>query len=132
MKTLANLKLAGICIPMVLLLGLSACNKTDPSAESTGEKIDQMADDAGNKMDKATEHAEAVIDDAAITTKVKSALMAEPGLSSLQINVDTANGVVTLNGEVDSQASSDKAAAVATGVSDVKGVENKLTVKAAG
>lgn len=131
MKTLANLKLIGVCIPMIFFLGLAACDKKDTTAESTGEKIDQIADDTGNKMDQATDKAAVVIDDTGITTKVKAAILAEPGLDSLQINVDTVNGVVTLSGTVDSQANSDKAAGVASGVSDVKGVENKLVVKPA-
>jgi hyperosmotically inducible protein len=120
MKTLANLKLIGVCIPMIFFLGLAACEKKDNTAESTGEKMDQ-----------ATDKAAVVIDDAGITTKVKAAILAEPGLDSLQISVDTVNGVATLSGTVDSQANSDKAAGVASGVSDVKGVENKLVVKSA-
>jgi len=129
MKTSSNLKLIGACIPLVFLLGLTACNKHDTSAETAGEKVDQMSDKAGDKMEHAQDKAGAAIDDAAITTKVKTAIAGESALTALQINVDTVSGVVTLNGEVDSQANSDKAAAVATGVSDVKSVENKLTVK---
>jgi hyperosmotically inducible periplasmic protein len=129
MKNLAKLKALSICVPLVFLLGLTACNKTDTSADTAGEKMDQATDNAGAQVDKATDKAGAAIDDAAVTTKVKAAIAADSALTALQINVDTANGVVTLNGEVDSQANSDKAASIATGVSDVKGVENKLTVK---
>ena len=77
----------------------TGCNRTDTSAESLGRKIDQAQENASEKMDQATaqvkeqaEYAGDKIDDATITAKVKTALIGEPGLKSLQINVDTANG----------------------------------------
>ena len=68
-------------------------------------------------------------DDAAITTKVKTAISAEPELTNLEINVNTMRGVVTLTGPVNAQASSDKAMQLANAVPGVKQVENKLIVK---
>jgi osmotically-inducible protein OsmY len=131
MKTLTKFKFTGVCVSIICLLGLSACNQTDTSAtDTTGENVDQMADDATSSMDQATDRAAEVIDDAGITAKVKAAIMAEPGLDSLQINVDTVNGVVTLTGSADSPANSDKAAGVASGIADVKSVENRLEVEA--
>lgn len=70
-----------------------------------------------------------VIDDAAITTAVKSKILVEKGLSSLDISVDTIDGVVTLTGDVESKALADKAGAVASQVKGVKRVDNKLLVK---
>ena len=43
------------------------------------------------------------IDDSTITTKVKAALLAEPGIRSYQISVETFKGVVQLSGFVDTQ-----------------------------
>ncbi|MFO1305707.1 MAG: BON domain-containing protein [Burkholderiales bacterium] len=77
----------------------------------------------------ATTTAGAKIDDAAITTKVKAALMAEPGLRSLEINVDTRDNVVTLNGTVDSQEKKQRAMQLAQGVEGVKSVSDNLVVK---
>jgi len=54
-------------------------------------------------MAEQSEKAGVAIDDAEITTKVKAAIFAEPGLKTLQISVDTIKGVVTLSGSVDSQ-----------------------------
>ncbi|MFO1310897.1 MAG: BON domain-containing protein [Burkholderiales bacterium] len=71
----------------------------------------------------------AKIDDAAITTKVKAALMAEPGLRSLEIDVDTRDNVVTLNGTVDSQEKKQRAMQLAQGVEGVKSVSDNLVVK---
>ena len=61
------------------------------------------------------------IDDTWITTKVKSSLLADSDVAGLDINVDTLNGVVTLRGEVDSQAQIDEATRIAR---DIEGVTN--------
>jgi len=69
------------------------------------------------------------IDDATITTKVKAAIFDEPTLKTLQINVETRNGVVQLAGFVDSAQSVKKAGEVARGVKGVTAVKNDLIVK---
>ena len=69
------------------------------------------------------------IDDSAITTKVKAAILHEPGLKSAEINVETFKGVVQLSGFVRSQADIDKAVQVARGVAGVKSVKNDMRVK---
>ena len=137
MKVSENFKLVGIS--MLLVVGLAACDKPGP-AETAGQKIDQTAETAGNKMGEATdsagekmsaqgEKAGVAIDDAEITAKVKAAIFAEPGLKTLQISVDTVNGVVTLTGSVDSQQNSDTAKALAGAVAGVKEVENRLALR---
>ncbi len=63
------------------------------------------------------------IDDATITTRVKTALLNDPNVNATRIDVNTTLGVVTLAGVVRSQAEADRAVAVArkiTGVTDVK------------
>src|SRR5690606_18192413 len=61
------------------------------------------------------------VDDTWITTKVKSSLLADTDVAGLDINVDTLNGVVTLRGEVDSQAQIDEATRIAR---EIEGVTN--------
>lgn len=61
--------------------------------------------------------------DAWITTKVKAELLASPDASGLKIDVDTVNGVVSLSGEVGSQAEIDKAVEIAKGIKGVKSVD---------
>lgn len=70
----------------------------------------------------------AEVDDGVITTKVKSALLADDTVKGLDINVDTAQGMVRLSGAVDSQAQVDMATQIAKGVEGVKDVQNELTV----
>jgi len=60
-----------------------------------------------------------------ITTKVKSALLAESDVSGLDISVETANGTVSLSGDVDSQAQIDRATAVARDIEGVRAVDAK-------
>ncbi len=117
-----------IGISMLLVTGLAACDKPGP-AESTGKKIDQAADNIGAKIGQSSDKASVAIDDSEITAKVKAAVFSEPGLKTLQISVDTVKGVVTLSGSVDSQQNSDKAKTLASAVSGVKAVENKLVIK---
>jgi osmotically-inducible protein OsmY len=126
MKAFKNLKL--ISIFLLVAVGLVACNKPGP-AESAGKKIDQVVEDTGKKIDEKSDKMGTALNDSEITTKVKAAIFAEPGLKSLQISVDTVNGVVTLSGSVDTQQNSDKANALAAAVSGVKGVENRMIVK---
>jgi osmotically-inducible protein OsmY len=63
------------------------------------------------------------IDDATITGRVKTALLNDPDVAGLKIDVDTFKGVVTLSGAVETQAEANKAMQIARqtpGVSDVK------------
>jgi osmotically-inducible protein OsmY len=137
MKNLENFKL--LALSLFIVAGLAACDKPG-AAESAGKSIDQTASDAGKKMgeaaDKVSEKvseqsakAGGDIADAEITSKIKAAIFAEPGLKTLQISVDTVNGVVTLSGSVDSLASSNLVKGLASAVAGVKEVDNRLQIK---
>lgn len=67
-----------------------------------------------------------VISDATITSKVKTALLAEEDVKSMDIKVETFNGSVQLGGFVDSQWQSDQAAEVAVSVNGVQQLTNDL------
>ncbi|HKB89189.1 MAG TPA: BON domain-containing protein [Opitutaceae bacterium] len=69
------------------------------------------------------------VDDSAITTKVKSAMVSDTGMSGFQVGVETYKGVVQLTGFVDTTAQKAHAEQIARGVRGVKSVENKITVK---
>ena len=76
--------------------------------------------------------AAAPLDDATLTAKVKTALLAAPDVSGLKIDVSTANNVVTLAGTVQSAEAREEAARVARGVEGVKEVRNDLAIANAG
>jgi hyperosmotically inducible protein len=69
------------------------------------------------------------IDDANTTAAVKSELAREKASSLTRIDVDTNNGVVALNGVVESGEERQRAAKIARGVSGVKRVINNLQVQ---
>jgi hyperosmotically inducible periplasmic protein len=123
MHTLATAMLAS------LALLAAGCDQPNRSAETAGQKIDRATDKmAANTKEAATKTANAA-DDAAVTTKVKAALFAEPGLKTLQINVDTKDAVVTLEGTVDSDTLRQRAVQIATSTNGVRQVVDKLVVK---
>jgi hyperosmotically inducible protein len=69
---------------------------------------------------------------AALTTKVKTALAKDAGFKTLgKIDVDSADGVVTLKGRVESAEAKKKAEQIAKQVDGVKSVKNQLRVEAA-
>ncbi len=70
--------------------------------------------------------------DAAITARVKTALLADARTQGFDINVDTRGGSVTLTGGADSSDAKDAAGAIAMGVDGVTRVDNRLVVAAAG
>lgn len=95
-----------IFVTVVAAIVLAACVST-PTQESTGEYID----------------------DATITTKVKTRLLSSKETSGTAISVETYKGSVQLSGFVDSEAEKHRAGEIAAAVKGVKEVENKLTVK---
>ena len=69
------------------------------------------------------------VDDAVVTTKVKSALLGKDDVKSFDISVETLLGVVQLSGFVDTSAQKSTAGKVASAVKGVKEVKNNLIVK---
>ncbi len=128
-----------IGISMLLAVVLIACDKPGPaetagknidrSVDQVGQKISDAADKVGDKMSEQSAKAGVAIDDTEITAKIKAAILAESGLKSLQISVDTVKGVVTLSGSVDTRSHSDMAKALAGAVSGVSRVRNELAIQ---
>lgn len=101
MKTRQALVSALLAVTLLSPLALAACGKT------VGETID----------------------DATITTRVKTALLNDPDVSGLKIDVDTTVGVVTLSGVVRNKEEEAKAMAVARRITGVKDVRSTLQVR---
>ncbi|TAK80310.1 MAG: BON domain-containing protein [Betaproteobacteria bacterium] len=102
-----SIKRATVLIAAAALLALAGC-------ASEGEKQSSAG---------------AYIDDAAITTKVKTAIFNEPSLKLFDIGVATEDKVVHLTGSVKTRAEMAKAAEVARNVSGVRSVRNELKIK---
>lgn len=115
-------KLLVVAITLASALSLAACGKSEEKARAPGE-----APKAGAPEAKTT--VGTTIDDSAITTKVKSALLADAEVKALDIKVETNKGEVQLSGFVETQAQIDRAVSVAKGVEGVKNVDNKMSLK---
>ena len=92
----------------VAVLGVSACG-------------------GGMNIHPAT--AAAATDDASISARVKARLLNDTEVRATGIDVTTANGVVTMTGQVGSKAAEARAVELAHQVSGVKDVVSKLEVK---
>lgn len=111
--------------------------KAQQALESAGAKVEQgavkaeaAAEGAGDAARQAGNAVLEKMDDAAITAQVSAGLAKDPTLSALKIDVDTRDGVVTLNGPAPTQEAKDRATAIAQGVKGVSSVMNQLSVKA--
>ncbi|MDH4390351.1 MAG: BON domain-containing protein [Aquabacterium sp.] len=69
------------------------------------------------------------VDDTVVTSNVKTALLADPAIKSMDISVVTVKGEVQLSGMVDTQGQIDQATQVATGIVGASSVKNELRVK---
>ena len=123
----------------------NAGQKVERALERTGEKIA----DAGRKVAAEVKETAAevksstastaqeakstdtgrVLSDTAITASIKTDFLKDPDLSVLKIDVDTKDGVVTLNGLAGTEEGRKRAGQLAGAIKGVKSVQNHLTVK---
>jgi hyperosmotically inducible protein len=73
-----------------------------------------------------------VVDDSAITTKVKTAFATDKTVSAINVHVDTEKGNVRLSGTVKSDMEKQRASEIARSVAGVKSVSNNLVVRSEG
>ena len=99
-------KLVRTIVTLFIALTLAACAGT-PKQESTGEYFD----------------------DTVITSKVKTALLNDPVVSGLAVNVETFKGVVQLSGFVRTAAERDRAHVLAHQVGGVTKVVNNILLR---
>ncbi len=89
----------------------------------------QGTDNGGTGTQSTRERVGQSVDDAAITGKVKAAILRDHMLKVLDISVKTDEGIVTLSGTVDTRKALAHATAVAKRVKGVKSVKNELKVE---
>lgn len=134
-----------VLVASALALSLVACGEksspekvgkdTDRAGAQSGGKLEEVTTAAEKKVQQAenlvgekTAEASKAIGDTALTAKIKAALLAEPNLKSLAIDISTSDGIVTLYGTVDTPAIRDRVVQVVSGVNGVKSVKNNLVV----
>ncbi len=127
MKTLiAAAVAAAFALPAFAQTSTPSAQERAENREKLNEKLPTAEERAKNR-----ETVSSGASNAALTTKVKSALAADSGLGTMtSIDVDSDKGVVTLKGKVDSAAAKKKAEEIAKKVEGVKSVKNQLRVEA--
>lgn len=69
------------------------------------------------------------VDDSVITTKVKSALLADTRVSGMNVRVDTVEGRVMLSGVAKTPGERQAASDIARSIAGVRQVENRIVVQ---
>jgi hyperosmotically inducible protein len=69
-----------------------------------------------------------VLDDSAITAKIKTSLIGDKQTKARHIDVDTHDGVVALSGQVDSDAERNRAVQIARNTKGVRSVNDQMSV----
>ncbi|WP_032096658.1 MULTISPECIES: BON domain-containing protein [unclassified Alteromonas] len=92
------------------------------------EDMDSMTSGMSDDLEDGVNEGTSELTDAKIATVIKTRLLMDSDISGFDIDVDVENGNVVLTGSVDSDAEEDLAVAIAQNASDVKNVENNLTV----
>ncbi len=107
----------GLGTSVLALCLLTGCSQTDRN------RMEQKAENAAEKTERT-------IDNAALTTAVKSKLAADVRLGTLtSINVDSSGSTVTLSGHVKTSEEKSYAEDVAKTVDGVSTVVNRLEIR---
>jgi osmotically-inducible protein OsmY len=110
----------------VAALALAGCDRQAQDAvKQAGTEIKREAKQTLREVGETTGQ---VLEDSAVTAKVKAALHAEKNVKSRDIDVETFQGKVVIKGVVPDRAQADLAAKVAASVEGVTAVDNRLTV----
>ena len=134
---------------LVLALPLAAgCDSRQDDGRTVGQKVDGAVDatrtaaaevkaNAARGLEQAADAAQETskdiarkADDAAITAAITTQLAKDPELAALDIDVDTREGRVSLQGEAPSDAARQRAQAIAQKERGVTAVDNQLVVQA--
>lgn len=90
------------------------------------------APDRSMKSERGSSSVGKFIDDATVTTRVKSRFAQDDQVSAMNIGVETTDGVVQLSGYAGSEMEKSRAAEIAKQVPDVRSVNNGIIVRGAG
>jgi len=83
----------------------------------------------GYYVGKDKRDTETILNDASITSSINAQFLTTKGISTFDINVDTYDGVVILQGEVASVSIKNKVIRICKKTKDVKKVISKLKIK---
>ena len=115
---------------LILAIGLSAgCASARRAGAATKDTTVAAGREVGHKTEDVAEKVADKTSDATITAAVKAKFARDKTVDASNIDVDTKDNNVTLNGTVKSQTEADQAVALARSVEGVKDVTPHLTVQ---
>jgi hyperosmotically inducible periplasmic protein len=124
---LAGLLSAGMASPALLHAQESAAREEMQATESNAKN-----GNAGKSVKHLYRATRDELGDAAMTTKIKTALLSDKATRTLGIHVKSNQGLITLTGEVDSPHTAARAQSIAANVNGVQSVKNELTWHSSG
>lgn len=108
-----------------LIMGIEGVKSVDNLLSIYNEKEYAKSSEM-DEMDSDEKYS--ALTDAKISTVVKSRFLFNSEVSGTDINVDVSDGVVTLEGQVETDAERDLAISIAENATDVKSVNDKIRV----
>jgi hyperosmotically inducible protein len=84
---------------------------------------------SGCAVQRGQESVGAYVDDAAITTSIKSSFVSDKAVDASNIHVETLNGTVMLSGFAKDATEKETAESIARNVNGVKAVKNEIVVR---
>jgi hyperosmotically inducible protein len=135
-------KALAFAVPIVLALGLTACDRPSRTADTSDPARNSMATrpteatspraqttaPSPARPAQSTESSADSVPDATLGEKVRQALLNEHGLNARDLQVTAQNGVVTLSGKVDEKSDQQRMMLVAMSVDGVRSVVSNLVV----
>jgi hyperosmotically inducible protein len=97
-------------------------------AREAGDAAKEIGRDARERAGDVADRTGVALTDAAVTSAVKAKFLADTAVSGLKIDVDTKDGVVTLNGTVATKAEADRAMSLARESAGVERVVSNLRI----
>jgi hyperosmotically inducible periplasmic protein len=128
-----------LALALALVVTAVGCRRTEEGYRIEGERVEEGAREAGEALETAGrqvgeaaqnlgERAQPLMEDAALTARVKAKLAADPEVRAYAIDVDTMEQVVTLSGRVESAEIRAEAEKLTRDTDGVRGVQNNLLV----
>jgi hyperosmotically inducible protein len=102
--------------------GTSGAQVDVDRARDAGAKVGETVAESANQVQRAAT-------DAGLTAKIKSKMALDDTVKAINIDVDTSNGVVTLNGFVPNEQARDRAVQLARETEGVVSVDDRLTIR---
>jgi len=129
MKEIHMKTLIWVLMLSVALAFSVSCRTTKNTGEAIKEGTTEAAQETGQAVGHAAKKVGEKVEDGSITAAIKMKFANDELVSASNIDVDTTDGLVTLNGTVSSQEEADRAVQLAQTVDGVKNVRSNLIIE---